>query len=61
VNRRHGLPGDGTPSWDSLQRDPRVDAARVAELRRLADEVERGAQVDVARLHNLTLELERAH
>lgn len=59
VRRRHGLPGDGTPSWEWLQRDPRTDAARVAELRRIADDVARGRRVDVARLHNLTLELER--
>lgn len=58
VRRRRGLPADGQPAWDLVERDPRADAARLAELRKLSGEVERGRRVDLVRLHNLVLHIE---
>lgn len=52
-------PRNGEPSWNLLQSRARITPAQLAELRRLAADVDARRRVDLVALRNLTLMIQR--
>jgi hypothetical protein len=58
VRRDFQLPEDGTPVWDRLATDARVDASTLARLQRLYESTRSGEKVDLIQLHNMLSRLQ---
>jgi hypothetical protein len=53
LRRNLDLPEDGTPVWEWLAKNARVEASSLAELQRLHARTRAGQSVDLVRLHNI--------
>jgi hypothetical protein len=57
VHRRLGQPEDGSAPWEWLERQPRVVAADIAQLREYHARLQAGRRVDLRRVHDLAVKL----
>jgi len=57
VHRRLGQPEDGSAPWEWLERQPRVVAADLAQLRNYLGRLQAGRRVDLRRVHDLAVKL----
>jgi hypothetical protein len=53
IRQRLSLRDDGTPLWEWLASDARINPSQLAELQRLYARTQAGKRVDLVRLHNL--------
>jgi hypothetical protein len=58
VRRDFQLPEDGSPIWERLEEDARVDSTALIRLRRLYDKTRSGKDVDLVQLHNMLTRLQ---
>ncbi len=58
LRRRLSLTEDGSPAWEWLERQPRVNRADFASLRALEARLRAGRRVDLVRLQNLLIKLQ---